>query len=375
MNIAFIFPLRQLHWWLGTAVVVLALIVIGLKVLEKRRQNRLERFVDITLAPRLILGYSDRVRRPLFWLTVLGAVALILTFFQPHWGQSWQTVSRQSHDIVICLDTSESMRAANPLPTRMERAKQKILSLVDRSPGDRFALVAFSGAPALQCPLTHDHGYFKTILNVIDTDTVSKEGTDIASAIKEAQKVFEEDTQAWSVVDKNSRAILLISDGEQVSGDAVKEAEAVSKYANVYVIGIGDPHGAEITLPDWMTQYARMSVPAKPHLSKLDEENLQKIALNGGGAYSRSTPDNTDIDWIYDIIQKMSAYSISSDVRMRLVNRYQWPLAIAIFCFAGEGLWLAVMPWLRRRRLKYATEENSSSNFGTSGPAAESSHA
>lgn len=352
VDFAFIFPWRQLHWWLLATAAILLVLMAGLVALERRRRARLGRFVDAGLASRLMPGYDGRLRRPLFWLTVAGFGALALTFAQPHWGQSWQPVQSQSHDIIICLDTSESMRAANPLPSRLERAKQKILSLLDAAPGDRFGLVAFSGAAAVQSPLTRDHGYLKTVLAAVDTDTISVEGTDIASALREAVDMLRQEAEATGVVDRDSKALLLISDGEQVSGDAVDEAEKASEYARVYVIGVGDPNGAEIMLPDWMGRYVKVKDGDKPHLSKLDEETLSKVALAGKGGYVRSTPDNSDIEQVHEYIEKLTAYLASSDVRLRLVNRYQWPLAAAFLCFAAEGLWLAAMPWVRAWRLR-----------------------
>ncbi len=352
MHIEFVFPFSQLALWLGLAVLGLAAVVVGLRVLDKRRQRRLDRFVDAALVSRLLLGYDPAVRRPLFWLTVMGAAFLALALAQPHWGQAWREVRQQSHDIVVCLDTSESMHAANPLPTRLDRAKQKILSILDRNQGDRFALVAFAGASALECPLTHDLGYFKSVLAAIDTDTISAEGTDIASAVREGVKVYKDESERTGVADSATRAILLISDGEQVSGDALKEAEKAAEFARVYVIGVGDPNGTEITLPDWMGRYVGAQDAAKPHLSKLDEETLSKVAIAGKGGYIRSTPDNSDIEQIYDYIKQLKAYTASSDVRLRLVNRYQWPLGLAILCFACEGIWIAIMPQLRTRRMR-----------------------
>ena len=352
MKVGFAFPLRQLHWWLGLAIVVLAVIVVVLRALEKRRQGRLTRFVQAELAPRLLAGYDASIRRPLFWLTVLGFASLALTFAQPHWGQAWQKVSQQSHDIIVCLDTSESMRAANPLPSRLERAKQKILSLLERAPGDRFALVAFSGGAALQCPLTHDHGYFKAVLKAVDTDTISLEGTDIAEAIEEAVKVFRDESEESGIIEKDTRAILLISDGEQVSGDAVSQAEDASDFARVYVIGVGDPHGAEIKRPELMGRRGGGQGVAATHHSRLDEETLSKVAIAGDGGYVRSMPDNSDIGQIRDHIEQLAAYSASSELRLRLVNRYQWPLALAVFLFAAEGLWLVIMPYVRAWRLR-----------------------
>ena len=356
MRFGFIFPLSQLHWWLMAGLLAVGGLGFGLHALEAHRRRRLHAFVEAHLAARLLPGYRDAVRRPLFWLTLLGFAGIGLTFAQPHWGASWQEVRQLSHDVVVCLDTSESMRAANPLPTRLDRSKQKINSLLEKLPVDRFALVAFSGASALQCPLTHDHGYFKMVLDATDTDAVSRKGTDIAAAFHECENLFKEETKANGYVDKDSRAILLISDGEQVSGDAVAEAEKVAEYARIYVIGVGDPRGTEVMMPDWMGRYVRVMDGNKPHLSKLDEETLQKIANAGDGGYILSSPDNSDIDEIFAEIQRLAARKSSSDIRLQLVNRYQWPLAVAIACFAGEGLWLWLMPLLRAWRMRRAVE-------------------
>ncbi len=347
MDIGFAFPLNQLHWWIGCAAAIMAVLVLLLLSFEKQRRVRLLLFAEAHLSPRLLSGFDEKIRRPLFWFTLLGFLFLILTFAQPHWGQAWHKIERQSHDVVVCLDTSESMNAMNPLPSRIERAKQKIVSILQRTAGDRFGLVAFSGDAVSVCPLTVDHGYFKAVLNAIDTDTLSTEGTDIAAALREAVKTFQEEDKRSGDFSRDSRAILLISDGEQVSGDAVKEAENAAKYANVYVIGVGDPNGAEVRYPAWMARSDADAASRKPHISRLDEETLTKIGVVGKGGYIRSTPDNADVDKIYGRIQELAARSVSGDLRMRLVNRYQWPLAFAFLFFLAEGIWLAAVPWIR----------------------------
>ncbi|MCC6698377.1 MAG: VWA domain-containing protein [Candidatus Hydrogenedentes bacterium] len=352
MEIGFAFDWRHLPWWLAASLLAIALVYLGLRFLERRRHRRLQLVVETKLAPRLLPGYDARVRRPLVWLTMAGVVFLAVTFAQPHWGRSWQEVRRASRDIVILLDTSESMRAANPLPTRLDRAKQKLSSLLDMAGGDRFALIAFSGAAALQCPLTMDHAYFRSVLDTVDTDTISKEGTNIAAALEGAIELFEKEDAETGRSGRASRAVLLISDGEQVDGDAIEAAERASDFARVFVIGVGDPNGAEVTLPDWMGRYRVVMDGDKPHLSKLDEDTLSRIAVAGNGAYTRSRIDTWDVEQLYSRFDVLSVRDTSSDVRMRLVNRYQWPLMLAILAFAGEGLWLVLMPWLRHWRLK-----------------------
>jgi Ca-activated chloride channel family protein len=308
-------------------------------------------FVEAKLAPRLLGGYRERIRRPLIWLTAIGFAAMAVVFAQPHWGSTWLDVRKQSRDIMVVLDTSESMNATDLLPTRMERAKQKISALLEMAPGDRFGMVAFSGNAALQCPLTLDHGYVRAVLNAMNTNVVSREGTNIAGALNEAIRVFEQEDRETGTTGKAARAILLISDGEQVSGDALAAAEKASEYARIYVIGIGDPAGSEVRMPEHLQRYGRGRGEAV-HMSKLDEETLMRLAAEGNGAYARSRADRRDIADLYKRFDTLATRDIAGDIRLQTVNRYQWPLALAIACFAAEGLWLAAMPWWRRVRAR-----------------------
>jgi Ca-activated chloride channel family protein len=345
----FAFPISQLPFWLLAAAVGVAAVALTLRQLERRRLRRVDRFAEHDLATRLMSGYNARQRKPLAVLTVAGFVLLALTLFQPRFGEAWREVGRASRDIVVVLDTSESMRAENPLPSRIERAKQEVASLVDRASGDRFALVAFSGAAALQCPLTLDHGYVKSVLDAIDTNTISQEGTNIAAALAEARALLDEERQNDARYDRDARAVLLISDGEQVEGNAVDEAHRLGELARVFVVGVGDPNGTPIEVPRWMGPYRGRLPGAGTHVSKLDEANLERVALAGNGAYARSQADNWGIMQLYERFRALSARDVAGEVRMQLVNRYQWFLAGAVACFVAEGVWLLLLPRLRKR--------------------------
>lgn len=348
----FAFPITQLPLWLGVAAICLALVFMALHYLESRREKRLHEFVDTTLAPRLAPAFDMGARRPLFWLTLAGVLFLMAAMAQPRWGRHWQPVTRTSRDILVVLDVSLSMLAENPPPSRLERARQKIQSLLEKCPADRFGLIVFAGKSAVMCPLTLDHGYFRMILDAVGPDTLSVEGTDISAALAEALDVFEEDDRRFPDQERDNRAVILISDGEQTAGDAISTAERIASYARIYAIGIGDPQGTVITFPAWMRQYVRMPDHKLTHVSKLDEETLSQVALRGGGAYVRLTPDNADVNFIHQELEEIRGQLTSDTMRFRLVNRYRWPLAAAWLCFLAEGLWLSLLPWLRRRRLR-----------------------
>lgn len=352
LDLQFAFPPGQWPAWLILGVALTLAFAWLLRRLERRRNNRLHRFVEAELAPRLLVGYDARLRAPLFWLSLVGFVFLLLAVAQPRWGRDWVDVARASRDILILLDTSESMAAANPLPNRLERARQKIETLLESNPGDRFGLVIFSGAASLECPLTEDHVYFRAVLNAVDNDTLDEEGTDIAAALDEATRVFQSDEERFASAGRDARAVFLISDGEEVTGNAVAAARSLGAMAGIYVLGIGDGEGTTISYPDWMRRYANVPANKQTHVTKLDWEKLSSIALEGGGVAVRSTPDNTDVGHLQEELNLMRAKSVSNERRFTLVNRYRWPLSIAIACFAAEALWLALLPLLRTRRMR-----------------------
>jgi len=351
MNAGFALSDSRLLLALGTGVAFMIGLSAILRWLDRRRARRIDTFVESRLASRLVTGADARQRRPLYWLSMLGAVLLIVTFMQPHWGESYEETYTRSHDVLVLLDVSESMLAENPAPNRLERAKQKIAALTDLAFGDRFGLVAFSGAAELMCPLTLDHGYFRTVLNAVNTDSISYEGTDIAVALQVAEATFLDQDASDAGSGRDNRVVVLISDGEAVAGNALQEVEKLAGLAHVFVIGVGDPRGTTV---NYTNRFARGDVGPETHVSMLDEASLQQIAMIGGGGYIRSTASNRDVDEIHGLISQLFARGVSDDIESRLINRYQWPLTGAVACFLGEGLWLVLLPSLGRRRSRRA---------------------
>jgi len=144
-----------------------------------------------------------------------GVAALCVTLARPQLGHREVLVDRAGVDFLIVLDISRSMLAADAGGTnRISAAKRGIGRLVDRLTGDRVGLMIFAGNPRLVTPFTRDHVAFLRSLGAVDMHSLSDPGTDIAAAIRLATALLTE-------ADYASKALVVVSDGEQLQGDAI----------------------------------------------------------------------------------------------------------------------------------------------------------
>ena len=183
-------------------------------------------------------------------------------------------------DVVIALDVSKSMLAQDVKPTRLDQAKLLVSKLIDNLGSNRIGFVVFAGQAILQMPLTTDAGAAKMLLSNLHPDLIPVQGTEIGKALTVANQAL------GNVDDKKHKAIILITDGEDhdsKTNAAVKEIESAGVV--VYTVGIGSQEGAPIFDPainDFVKDNNGQTV-----ISKLGEEQLQKIANNTKGNYFR----------------------------------------------------------------------------------------
>lgn len=300
-----------------------------------RRRRLTERLVGAALAPSLAVGASTGRAWLKAGLVLASVLAMTLAVAEPRYGFTWEEVERRGADLVIALDVSDSMLAtdgAGPEAlTRLERAKRKIDDLVGMLDGDRVALVAFAGAAFVECPLTLDYAAMSAFVSDMETDVVSAKGTSLAEAIRVSLRAFAGGSA-------ESRAILLISDGEDTTGEARAAAEdAAEKGVRIYAVGIGSPEGVPIPGPDGSF---RREPNGELVLSRLNERALQDVATVTNGAYVRSVTGDVDLEAIYrrGIQAALAERDLGSRRKQRWHERYQWLVALALLTLSLEAL-------------------------------------
>ena len=313
--------------WLLWLVLPLGLL---LRIAAARKTAALHRFADPELLEQLRppSGAGRMTLRRI--LLVSGLIAIVFALAGPRWGFQWEDVERRGVDLVVALDLSRSMLAADAKPDRLTAAKREIRDLMELLGGDRVALVAFAGTSFIQCPLTLDYHAFELFLDEMDPDWVPIGGTDLAGAVRTSIEAFPEN-------ERSGRAVLLITDGEDHSGKLQLAAEDARKAGvHVFVVGMGDPQGAPI--PDGHGGFVKEG--GKVVLSKLDEPALKELTLTTEGTYVRSVAGDLDLRRIYleDIKGTLQARELSSSRQRRWEERFQWALLPALLLLVLEGL-------------------------------------
>ena len=319
--------------WLVAALLTLpAMIALYFKV-ENRKRHRLERFAASKLIGDLAASLSPRKRNLKVTLAIVAVLLIAVALARPQWGYQWQETKGRGIDILIALDTSKSMLAQDIKPNRLERAKLAILDLVEQVEGDRIGLIAFSGTAFLQCPLTLDYDAFRQTLATVDTEIISVGGTDIASAIAEAQASFAQDD--------SFRILVLITDGEDLEAAGIERARlAGAEGVKVYTVGVGSPSGEliPITSPGGGIDFLR-DHQGNVVKTRLDETTLSEIAAVTEGFYVPLGSTGEGLDEVYrGGLQSIPKQEREARLQQIPHERFQWPLGLAIAALIGESL-------------------------------------
>ncbi len=314
-------------------ILLLPLLILFFRWAIKRRIKSEELFADHPLWNRLRIGVSESKKkfRPILLVTV--AALLIFSLLQPRWGYHWEDVKRRGIDLIVAVDTSRSMLADDVKPNRLGRAQRELEDLVRLLKGDRVGLIAFSGSSFVLCPLTLDYGAFRMFIHDLSVTTIPRGGTDISGAILKGVEAFGDGTG-------EHKALLIISDGENLEGDyQAAAAEAKKRGIKIFTIGIGNPEGTPITISVPGGNSYLKDREGNIVVSKLDESVLQEIAVSTGGAYHRATASGMELDRIYtDRIAKMDKKELESTRRKVYEHRYQWPLLLALILLFLESI-------------------------------------
>jgi Ca-activated chloride channel family protein len=316
---------------LAVALLALPLVAVGLYGRAAARRGR-ARLVAPRHAARFLPGHSEG--RGLVRLVLAAAACALvgLALAGPVRGFTMRSVTRRGLDLVVCIDTSNSMLVRDIRPDRLTRALREVGGLIDRLRGDRMALIAFSGEAREVAPLTHDRTTLRALLERVTPEDNRVGGTSLGAALSAALSMFDGRTGAHE-------AIVVLTDGEDLAGEGLAiAATAAERGIRVYVVGMGTEQGGKIPLTDaegeerFLTDRQGVEV-----VSALSGETLRELARKTGGDYLAASRSPAPLEELYQMrISRLEGRALDGTEWVPH-DRYQWALALALACMLIEA--------------------------------------
>ena len=263
-------------------------------------------------------------------LVLAGLALALVAAARPQWGRSTERTVARSRNVAVAIDVSRSMLARDVRPNRLERAKADVADLIDSLDGDRCALVAFRRSGVVICPLTTDRGYLRGALERMSPESAPRGETDLGAALRAS-------LDALDPAADDHNAIIVISDGGDLRGEALENAQLAKKRGiPIFTVGIGDPkRGATLPGEDGKGD---LKFRGETVRVKLEESALKAIAEASRGRYvplATAGTAETTLGAIYRRFLRQVAAKEQSEEAERAAERYQ------VFLIPGLALLIA----------------------------------
>ncbi len=316
-------------------------------------RRRLARFISPAIAAPAA-GAARRRRLAEFCVALAVLMLLAVTLARPLTGPKPGTAERSGVDLVILLDVSKSMLAEDIEPSRLGAVKKELRDWLKNSAGDRIGLVPFAGDAFVMAPLTFDYQALDFVLDAAGPKSISAGGSNFPAAIETAAELLAKDTES-------ARVILLVSDGENLGGDAVaaaRKAHSTDKIT-ILTVGAGTAQGGKVPADDY-AKYESLPPDKRPAkgfvrneygawvTSRIDERTLRSIASAAGGRHYTFVPDSGT----FRTLQNQSLLPLARKNQARhldVADYVEWfriPLGCAILLMLAGSL----SQLLRRKR-------------------------
>lgn len=333
------FQFQHIEYLAG--LIVIPLMILLYIFLLSWKKKTIKKIGDPALVNQLTRDYSPFKFSVKFILFTAAFAIGVIALANPRMPKGSTTVNRSGIDVMIALDVSKSMLAADIKPDRLERAKQVLARLIDQLSEDRIGIVVFAGRAYLQMPLTTDHAAAKMYLSSATPDVVPTQGTVIGDALKMCFAAF-------NTKEKKYKAIILISDGEDHDENAVKLSKSLAaEGVMINTIGIGSPEGSMIIDPE--TNEVKRDQAGNPVTTRLNETELKSIAENGNGIYQLFTNTDDVVSKLQTQLKGMGQKPITENSLVNFRNFFPWLLGLVLLILLAEFFISEIKPFNKKQ--------------------------
>lgn len=342
-------------------LLLIVVFIIGYIFFQIKDRRRLAEYCDDKLLEKLTPQRSNGMKHLKFSLLMTALAFFIIAAANPQTVGKVEKVKRQGVDIMLCLDVSNSMLAADIQPNRLSACKMAINRFIDKLQGDRVGLVVFAGKAFVQLPITTDYAAAKMFVKQIDTKMMPVQGTDIAAALETAANALSPTDNSLTIDPKEntqtSKVILLASDGEDHYPESIEIADELGKNGFIiHTIGIGSTKGVPIPNKLNGTQFKK-DKDGNTVITRLNEQILKTIANKGKGIYVHANNANMGFESILNEINAMDKSEIEDMNYTYYQSLFLYPLLIGFILLLIDSLLFTSKPkikeWINRTRKQY----------------------
>ncbi len=308
-------------WYLYFLIVIPVMTVLFLYIQYWKRKKQKE-FGDVALIQKLSPNQS--LFKPILKLILLllAVCFLIIGLVNPKIGTKLETVKREGIDIVFAIDVSKSMLAEDVAPSRLEKGKQLVSQIINQLGNDRIGIIAYSGSAFPVLPITTDYSVAKMFLQGMNPGIISAQGTSIDQAINLA-------TTFINKKDKTNKLLVIITDGEDHSNEAVSAAEEAKKLGlKIITVGVGTEKGAPIPLKrNGVVESFQRDQNNEVVITKRNAEVLKNIAKATSGGYVDGNSTKEVLDYVKNALDHIQKTEFQSTQMTDFKSQFQWFIA------------------------------------------------
>ena len=336
---------EKIWFWVLGIIPIIILVFLILQFWKYRMQNKFANKQSLDkLSPNK--SFFKSVLKVI--VLCLAMACLTIALVNPKIGTKLETVKREGVDIVFAVDVSKSMLAEDIAPNRLDKAKQLVTQIINNLASDRIGIIAYAAKAFPQLPITTDYAAAKMFLNNMNTDMLSSQGTAINEAIKLSETYFDNEEQT-------NRVLIIISDGEDHSEEAVAIAEDAhnNNGIRIFTIGVGDLKGGPIPeKKNGVVLNYKKDGQGETVITRLNEETLKGIAQVANGVYINGKNTSDVVTNIGDILNKMDKTEFETKQYADFKDQFQWFLGFGIFFLFLDILLLERKTgWLKKLNL------------------------
>ncbi len=311
---------------------ILAIIFLGASFFLKRKVEKIKKALGQKTFSFLTQNMSSMKKKAKLILQFLVLTFFVIALARPQSGEKKTDITNEGIELVILFDVSRSMLAEDIRPSRLEVAKKEVMRLIQKSGSHKVGVLAFAGNGILLSPMTSDKSAINMYLDSLTTDAVSTQGTEFKSALLAAKEAFERGgVEGESSV--TTRAIVIVSDGEDNEPGALKAAEELVKQGvHIFALGFGTEEGAKIPLRDRNGNkkgyYKNKS--GQPVVTKTKGTVLKELAKSGGGSFYHVDYGSDSLSRLVNDLEKLEKTKFETADLTQYDENFQIFIIIAI---------------------------------------------